>query len=425
MCQKYAKHFFSIIFLFTVYSATAQNSNKENIPYTRYGIGDILTGTNVQLRGMGYLTSAYASTVTVNTENPASYASLRLTTYEVGGQASSTTIYSGGKSFGTGNATLAYLNVGIPVGKHAGVAFGLKPVSKVYYKMQYDKTVDTPFLGKTSYIYSGDGGLNYAYLGGAYDYKGFSLGFNFGYKFGTIRNSSVLQSSDTFNVMSSEFTRYTKIGGLSWNLGAMYVAKLNTKMKLRIGATFNLGEQLNATKDDYMVDFRMLNGTLDQDTAYHSAAVKGKIKLPTCFSIGAQLIGNDKWTAGVDFSSTQWSQYRNFEITDSVANSMKIGVGGEFTPNANNMFNYLQRVSYRLGFYYGTDYVKLENTAINYYAITLGASLPFKRSPDRIHTALEIGQRGTESKGLIRESFVKFSLGISLNDKWFIPRKYE
>ena len=60
----------------------------------------------------------------------------------------------------------------------------------------------------------------------------------------------------------------------------MYQTPINTKMKLRVGATFTLNQQMNAWRDEYWVGFRMINGAMNQDTAYHSAAVKGKIKLP-------------------------------------------------------------------------------------------------------------------------------------------------
>jgi len=144
------------------------------------------------------------------------------------------------------------------------------------------------------------------------------------------------------------------------------------------------------------------------------------------WSLGFQLFNNTHWSAGAEFSTTQWSQYRNFGLKDSVADqSMRISLGGSYTPDPASIHNYLQRVTYRAGFYYGTDYIRLRNTDISYYAVTVGASLPFRRSPDRIHTAFEIGSRGTEANGLVRENFYRFSLGISLNDRWFEKRKYD
>ncbi|XZF14767.1 hypothetical protein ACTHGU_01380 [Chitinophagaceae bacterium MMS25-I14] len=408
----------------------AQNSNKENDPYSRYGIGQILPGTNAVLRGMGNASTAYASPYSVNTDNPASYASLRLTTYEAGGTASMTSVYSGGASYGSGSASLSYLNVGIPVGKHGGLSFGLKPTTHVYYKMEDSinfRNTNPPLqgMGTNSYIYSGDGGLNYAFVGGAYKLGGFSLGVNFGYMFGSIRNSSVIQQADTFMTLSSEFDKYTKVGGLYYKIGAMYETPLNKKMKLRLGATAAFSQSLNTWRDDYYINFNIVDGLTTDDTSYHDPQVKGKLKMPATYSVGAQLIA-DKWTLNADYVYTNWSQYSNNNIVDTVTSSTyKVGVGAEYTPNPASLYNYFQRVTYRIGGYYGSDYVSLHGNTINYYAVTLGASLPFRRSTDRLHVGMEFGTRGTESNGMIKENFFRFTLGISLNDKWFIKRKYD
>lgn len=432
MSHKYVRHFFLGTILIASGSAALAQTNttgssplagKENDPYSRYGIGTLRNTTNIGIRGMGSASTAYANPFAVNFDNPASYASLKLTTYELAGEAEMLGVHSNGASYSTGTATLSYLTIGIPVGKHAGVSFGLRPVSKSYYKLLDSVTISG--LGKNTYVYSGDGGLNYAYLGGAYKIGGLSVGFNFGYLFGTIRNSSVLQQADTIPFLSSEFTRYNKMGGIYWKAGAMYDTKLNSKLKLRLGATATLGQDINVTRDNYYVNFAIIGGSTIQDTSYYDPAVKGKVHMPLSYSFGAQLMGNDRWAVNMDYSATKWSQYTMFGAADSVQDSYRIAVGAEFTPNPSSIYNYFQRVTYRIGGYYGSDYVKLNNTGIDYYALSVGASFPFKRSTDRLHTALEIGKRGTESNGLIKENFVRFSLGISLNDKWFIKRKYD
>src|ERR1043165_2953668 len=116
-------------------AATAQNgnSNKENDPYSRYGIGEPISGTNILNRGMGYATTAFQNSASINTENPASYPSLRLTTYEAGFVGGVRNILADNKTYGTGSASLAYLRVGVPLGKHAGMAFGLQPQSHIFY----------------------------------------------------------------------------------------------------------------------------------------------------------------------------------------------------------------------------------------------------------------------------------------------------
>ena len=428
MCLNYAKHFFLPItigiFLTNAEISNAQNSNRENAPYSRYGIGELRNGLNTPLKGMGSISSAYFNPYNVNTDNPASYATLKLTTYEAGGEGSVRTVITNDQSFGTGTATLSHLTVGIPLGKNGGLAFGLRPNSRVYYRMRDSVTLDG--MGPSIRTYDGDGSTNYAFIGAAGSYNGFHAGFNFGYLFGTIRNSSILQKQyDTVNARNSDFSNYTKIGGIYWKVGVLYDKKLKEKLNLHIGGTATLSQDVNAKKDSFGIAWRYSNGVPIADTAINIEGLKGQIRLPLSYSLGVLLVGGDQWMAGVDFSAMQWSQFRNYGIADSVDNAYKIGVGGEYTPNATSLYNYFQRVSYRLGFYYGQDYIKLHNTTINYYALTLGASLPFKRSQDRIHTAFELGRRGTEANGLIRENFYKLSLGITLNDKWFVKRKYD
>jgi hypothetical protein len=313
--------------------------------------------------------------------------------------------------------------VGIPLGKHAGMAFGLKPQTHVYYH-----SVDSASLGgfgKTASEYNGEGGLNYAYVGGAGSWKGFSAGFNVGYMFGTIRNTSRLVNLDTTKTLNTDISAFTKIGGIYWKGGLQYQTLLNKKMMLRLGATATISQDLNATRDDYMAGFHYSSGIEVQDTAYQTTNQAGKIKLPLSYTVGAGLTGAN-WGVFADITGTKWSDYRRYDMTDSVAdNTIRFNVGGEFTPDPVDLHHYLSRVTYRLGFYYGDDYVKLHNTSINYYAITAGASLPFKRTNDRIHVALEVGKHGTLSNNLVQENFFRFHLGVSLNDKWFIKRRYD
>lgn len=423
MRHKYAKRLVVITCLFTSVAASAQNSNKENAPYSRYGIGELYYGTNASLRGAGYASTAYSSKTMVNTDNPASYASLTLTTYEAGLMGATRNISTGNTKYGTGSASLAYLNIGIPMGKHAGVAIGLRPQSRVFYNSVDSASV--PGIGKTVAQYNGEGGLNYAYIGAAGKYKGFSLGFNFGYMFGTIRNTSRLVNIDTTYVLTTDYTRYTKIGGIYWKGGAQYETPIDNKINLQLGATVTISQDLNADRESYSYGIRNYNGTEQTDTVSYNSEESGKLVLPMSLSFGAR-VGSDKWSLMADYTHTDWSTYRNYGAKDSLADrTSRFNIGAEYTPNPASVYKYLSKVTYRLGFYYGTDYVKLHNTSIDYYAVTAGASLPFRRSTDRVHLAMEYGQRGTVSNNLIKENFFRFTLGISLNDKWFIKRRYD
>lgn len=396
-------------------------SNRENAPYSRFGIGEFRNGINPVMKGMGSISAAYSNPFSVNTDNPASYASILLTTYEGGLQGSRRTITSGSDKVTAGMTTINHMNVGLPVGKHAGLTFGFKPVTHIYYRLHDSSYVNG--YGDAVRTFAGDGSLNYAFIGAAGKYKGLSIGANFGYMFGTTLYSSLLQSNDaTQHVNDAFFGKGVKTGGVYWNAGAMYDAKLKSGKLIRFGGTFTLSQELDSKLDDV----RLSSNSGGTDTAYSNLGQKGKLTMPMMYSFGVQLVDSANWAIGIDFSGANWSQYKSFARTDSVGDmSYKIAVGGEYTPDPTSIRKYFSRVTYRAGFYYGQDYVMVRNTPINYYAVTFGFGLPFKKYTDRINAAFEIGSRGAETNGLFRESFFKCTVGISLNSRWFIKRKYD
>lgn len=433
MSVLYAKRLLTATLLCAASVAAAQNGNsvKENDPYSRYGLGELLSGANVSNRGMGYTTSAYQNAASLNTENPASYPSLRLTTYEAAFTGSLRNIITDNKTYGSGSATLAYLRVGIPLGKHAGMALGLQPQSHIFYHsvdtslLILDENSGHQILNRTASEYTGEGGLNYAFIGGGGSISGFSFGANFGYMFGNIRNTSRLVNLDSTHVLGSDFSKYTRIGGIYWKGGLQYHDTLRNGWHYRLGATVALSQTLNGDRESYTSSFFYNSGYEVQDTAYRTSGEAGKIVLPATYTFGVQL-GGLNWSIAADAAQTDWSAYRNYEVKDSVKDkTIRFNLGGEFTPDPTSVYGYLARVTYRAGFYYGTDYVQLRNTDMKYYGVTLGASFPFKRSSDRLHTAFEFGRRGTQENGLVASNYFKFHLGISLNDRWFIKRRYD
>jgi hypothetical protein len=68
----------------------------------------------------------------------------------------------------------------------------------------------------------------------------------------------------------------------------------------------------------------------------------------------------------------------------------------------------------------------LNNEHITEFGISFGMGLPIgsRSGFSNANIGLEYGQRGTTNNGLIQESFFSLSIGLSLNDKWFTPRKY-
>ncbi len=403
-------------------------STKDNSPYSRYGIGDLGNPRNSLLRGMGGAATAYNDLYSVNPFNPATYSFLKVTTLDFALEGRSRSIFMNDVSTSSGTATISYLTLGIPLGKYAGMAAGIAPMSNVYYNASDTQQISG--IGKTLRNYNGSGSLQYAYLGFSGQYKGLSIGFNAGYVFGTTTYSSSLENLDTTAVRNAAFLKYNSIKGLYWKGGIFYKAKLPKEKYINIGAAVTLSQKLNVERDAYELGYRYTSSGTVVDTVASSKQIgaKGKIELPAEYSFGLHFGKNFNWDIGADFVYTDWSGFNNFGDRSGVgSNAWRAAAGAEFTPDpvSQKMFS---MATYRLGVYYGKDYIELNNTNINFVGGTIGASFPLKRSLNqfgRLNMALDIGQRGTITNGLAREFYVKFTLGVSLNDIWFIKRKYD
>ncbi len=423
------------ILVFFISGGVKVSAQGENNPYSKYGIGEMSNGNNAVLRGMGNITSVYKNAYVLNSDNPASYSYLERTTFEIGGTASTRTINSSNYNYKTGTASLSYLTIGFPVSKNAGISIGFKPYSQAYYYMadtvSYTTNPPSP-IDSVRRNYQGQGGLNYAYLGAGARYKGVSFGFNLGYLFGTVRRitSAVpIDNQKINNAYTAAFIDYLRFGGLHWKCGLMYETKIDSDYTFRLGGTFTLNQNLFERLNAYEISSYDLNDTLINDTTYNSGEKQGKLTLPMSFSIGAMLTHGTKWNVGLDFTMAQWSGFKSRPDTILASgvgsNSYKLSLGGEFTPDANSIRNYMARVTYRLGMYYGTDYLKLYNTVLPCYGVTAGASLPFRRSQSQIHMAVDVGRLGLTDKSLMQHTYIRFTLGVSINDKWFMKRKYD
>lgn len=434
MCHKLSKRFYTLLVLIcaTALHADAQletqtsqefqtKSNRENAPYSRFGLGELRNSINPAMKGMGFISSAYSNPYAVNADNPASYASLALTTYEGSLYGANRTIRSGNDRVSTGMATINHMNIGIPMGKYMGMNLGFTPYSHIYYKLSDTSVI--PVYGNSVRTFYGDGSLNYAFAGFAGKYKGFSLGVNVGYLFGSTVYADLIESIDnTVNVNDVQFSNVLKTGGVYWKAGAQYETRLYKSTWLRAGATFSLNQDIRTSWDEYWMSYNYAAG----DTSYSNLGKQGNLTMPMTYSIGVHIADSNKWMVGIDYSAMNWNDYKGFGRTDSVADmSYRLGIGGEFTPDAGSIRKYFSRVTYRLGAYYGQDYVYLRNTPMNYYAVTFGFGLPLRRFSDRINTSFEIGKRGSETNGLFSETFFKCTFGISLNDRWFIKSKYD
>ena len=65
----------------------------------------------------------------------------------------------------------------------------------------------------------------------------------------------------------------------------------------------------------------------------------------------------------------------------------------------------------------------LNDKAIENTGITFGVGLPVAGFSN-VNMGFELGKLGSGDDSLIEENYVNIRIGFSLNDRWFIKRKY-
>jgi hypothetical protein len=445
-------------------SATAQ----ENSPFSRYGIGDLTPNHNIFTRGMGGVSAAVADFTTldpantnklntfrlqpsnsnsINFTNPASLSNIGNTIFDVGLSVDYRILKSANpaKKFTSANTYVSYLQLAFPLATAKmrkkdigwGMSLGLKPVSKINYKIQENRR-DLNIGDSTSTLYEGSGGINQAFLGTGLKIKNFSIGINAGYMFGS-KDISAVKSiiNDTVFYYTSNHEDKTTFGGFFINGGIQYdlpLAKVGKEItkNLRIGVYGNLQQSLNASNDliRETIFYDASGNQYRLDSVYENN-VKGKIKYPAMIAAGA-VYQDANWMLGADFEYGNWASYRFYGKTDQVQNAWTVRLGTQYFPANQNkpVRKYFNYVKYRAGFYYGPDYIKTTANRPEYgFSIGTGMPLTSVKRPNAyagyvvLNTALEFGSRGNKQTNL-RENLVRFSIGISMNAAWFRKPKY-
>jgi hypothetical protein len=416
--------------------------SQENSAYSRYGIGNLVPKGNILNRGMGGISAGYADPFTVNSINPASYANLVYTTLDIAAEMDSRTIKSQdpqGK-FTSNNAVISYLQIGIPLlngNKKAlkkdiswGINFGLRPVSKINYKIQKNGRLTN--VDSLVSIYEGSGGVNEAFAGTGIRIKEFSMGINAGYLFGSKDYGTRLTFiNDTVSYYSSNSATKTNFGGLFLDAGIQYAAKIKNGV-LRLGAYGNLQKKYNAYQDVIRETFayNAITGNPDKlDSVFNKTKQKGNIVIPATYGIGFN-IERIHWHVGADFEMLNWSNYSFYGQKDLIKNNWTAKVGFQYFPATTDSKKYWNFVKYRAGFFFGPDYINVDKN-LPQFGASVGAGFPLKLKRAFYETqysvmnlSLEYASRGNKNNN-ISENIFRVGVGFSLSDIWFRRLKYD
>ena len=443
--------------------------SQDNSPYTRYGLGDIVPSTNINSRAMGGISAAYTDPygVSINFNNPASFSRFQTTpepnsksriragraVLDVGINLDYRTLREQDNSakFTSSNILFSHVQVGMPISQKWGFSFGLRPLTRIAYKIAQFERIFDPNTGanidSAFTQYEGEGGT-YLVSGGIgiklVDNKRhyLSIGGNAGYQFGEKDYSTKrIFINDTVDYYRANYETKTSLGNWHFDLGIQYKALLDSAkgLYLGFGAYGNLQNIMRGVRDEvretYVADPTMGNTQLD--SVSEVKGVVGDVIYPASYTVGFTLesmprdIKKAGWMFGVDYNFGKWSDYRYYGQKDSTQDKWELRMGGELRPAPAGK-NYFSYVTYRAGFFVGEDYIKVKES-LPLWGATFGMALPLSNQGMRygtpnqstmINLAFEYIKRG-KSDNLLRDNIFRVSFGMSLSDLWFLKRKYE
>ena len=431
---------FPLVFsLFLIYQAVISQNNTSS-PYSFYGIGSLDFKGTSENRAMGGLT-VYNDSIHMNFRNPASYTGKnmfsfnnegRLVKFTVGLGHSETNLKTTTDNSETTNSSFEYLGLNIPMGKF-GLGFGLIPYSSVGYKLQSSNQENM-----LQYKYSGNGGLNKTFLGIAYQLtNNISVGLDARYNFGNIQNSALEYLYDDESLPLDYHAREqnrSDLSGVNFNFGLVYKGKLNENLELHASLAhspdYNLSSRNSRTfasvviNPNTLIEFPVNEINIDLQSI---GLDKTDLSMPSRTSFGLGISKEKKWFVGAEYTSVGSSVFSNDLISidnSEFEDSSKISFGGFYIPDYASFSKFWNRVVYRAGFYSEKTGLVINDESIDEFGISFGLGIPAGGLFSNVNTTFEFGKRGTTNENLVEENFVNIQLSLSLNDRWFIKRKY-
>ena len=416
------KHTIWALLLMT-FAGVAVAQNNTNSPYTRYGYGDLVNQNFGNSKAMGGIAFGLRDGSQINPLNPASYTAIDSLTFlfEGGVSMQNANISDGALKLNVKNSSFDYIAMQFRLHRRLAMSIGLLPFSNVGYNVSqgYSETSASPSYTKQLL---GDGGLHQLYAGlGVKVLNNLSIGANVSYFWGDITRTLAMVYPSYTNVdgqtVSNSYVETTGMSVRDYKLdfGIQYTQPIGKKHLVTLGAVFSPKHNLN--NDTYVQTNTSVITTKDTIATFG---------LPNSFGAGITYKYDDRLTVGVDYSLQKWGDVTYMNQPNAFCDRTKISVGAEYLPSKLGK-TYFGHVKYRLGGYYTTPYYKTEagERASREYGVTAGLGLPIPRSRSIVSlTAQYVRVEGLQT-GMLNENILRFSIGITFNERWFFKRKVD
>ena len=422
--RTYRIHLLTFIIIFFNCYAFSQNTGS---PYSLNELGEINFHGNVSNISMGGVDSLIDS-LEFNINNPSSLAKLQLTNYHVGTFYKSSSISNNLNTDKFNSANINYIAIGIPT-KKFGFGFGVLPYSSVGFNLQTsdDYNSNSRLISR---LFSAEGNINRVFFSlGMPLFKFFSVGGSLNYNFGKFSYEKFNQYENVnyglYSNSSSEIT------GFNYIISSSLIIPLKNDLKASFIFNYHPSSKLNSynveslyTSTSSVINLETLGDFIDVDLS--SSGLENTdliISDRSIYSIGLEK--KNKWFFGLQYEEKLSSSFENkFLIIDNISyrDSRVFSIGAHYIPDASSLTSYWKRVKYRFGIRNEEKSILLNNLPVNQFSLNLGLGLPLSGF-SKANFGLEFGTIEDDNKSL-KENYFSIRLGLSLNDIWFIKRKF-
>ena len=368
----------------------------------------------------------YIDSIHPNINNPASYSTLKATTYSIGLNYRKNNISNDSETQKITTSSIDYMGVSIPTKKFR-FGFGIIPVSSIGYLL--NESNQSIAENQVINRFSGEGGLNRAFLNvGFRVLKSIHVGFSTNYSFGDIlyEKNQLIKGIQNGSYLESELS----LSGISYKFALNSIMKLN---KIQIHSHFSFEPEGNLKSKNRQVIYTqsvLTESTSVGEVIEPDLSLRGTdetiFKSPKSISFGLGIAMDKKWFFGGQITNISNSSFVNDFINQpniEYIDEKRVNFGGFFIPDYSSITSYWKRIVYRFGYRTDKKGYLINNESINENVITFGFGLPMA-GVSNTNVTFELGKIGNKNNNLVEENYWTMRVGFSLNDIWFIKRKY-
>ena len=396
-------------------------------PYSVFGLGQMHQGGTSWNRGMGGVGIAARNHRFINILNPASMTARDSLSFMadmgLGGRMS--LFKEGSKQAFNTTFNIDDVAMSFPMWRNTAFMVGVTPLSDVGYNISY-REMDV-YTQQRQFTSKGNGGTYQVFAAAAATFwKRLSVGAQFNYVFGNIsKQSSIINGDDSYR--SSAYGDSLQVNSFTGKLGVQYEQRLAGRSVITVGATYKFSSPIRG----HSVSYSEL-GSYERKRDPSELKDKG-LRLGDELGLGISFRQGDDLLVEFDYTRTDWrnsrlDQVKGFSNVGDVVFTQSVGqsfrVGGEFTPNRNDIRYFFRRCTYRAGAYYDQSYYTVDGAHVNSVGLTLGMTMPVFRWYNGLSIGLELGRRGLATSQ-VKENYFGFNVGFNIFDIWFQKRAYE